>query len=420
MKRRIAVIGGGAAGMMAAVQAARDGAAVTIYERNDRIGKKILSTGNGKCNFSNEKMDQSCYHGSGCTLLPAVYDVFGVQETKDFFEQLGMRIREVNGYLYPASGQASTVLDLFRYELDRLSVDIHTGQRITGIRQDAGGIRVQTESHTNAGSIYDAVILTCGGAAAPGTGSDGAGWKLAKQLGHRIIPAVPALTALRCREDYYKQVAGVRCDAKLTLYIEERKICEERGELQLTDYGISGIPVFQISRHAAYALRESKSVIVEISFLPDYAEQEYERFWQERWDRQGHQTMEIFLTGIVNKKINLLLLHLAGIRGNEIAGDVPPKARKKLQGLYRFLRAEIQSTNSFEQAQVSAGGVDCAQVTEHLASRIADGIYFAGEILDIDGICGGYNLQWAFSSGTVAGRAAAGDYKKSRKYYDSH
>lgn len=410
MKRRIAVIGGGAAGMMAAVQAARDGAAVTIYERNDRIGKKILSTGNGKCNFSNEKMDQSCYHGSGCTLLPAVYDVFGVQETKDFFEQLGMRIREVNGYLYPASGQASTVLDLFRYELDRLSVDIHTGQRITGIRQDKGGIRVQTESHTNVGSIYDAVILTCGGAAAPGTGSDGAGWKLAKQLGHRIIPAVPALTALRCREDYYKQVAGVRCDAKLTLYIEEQKICEERGELQLTDYGISGIPVFQFSRHAAYALRESKSVTVEISFLPDYAEQEYDRFWQERWDRQGHQPMEIFLTGIVNKKINLLLLRLAGIRGNETAGNVPPKARKKLQGLYRFLRAEIQGTNSFEQAQVSAGGVDCAQVTEHLASRIADGIYFAGEILDIDGICGGYNLQWAFSSGTVAGRAAAGGY----------
>lgn len=411
MSRRIAVIGGGAAGMMAAVQAAREGAAVTIYERNDRIGKKILSTGNGKCNFSNEKMDSSCYHGSGCALLPAVYDTFGVQETKAFFRQLGMRIRDVNGYLYPASGQASTVLDIFRWELIRLSVDIHTRQRITDIRQEEGGIRIQTESHNNAGNRYDAVILTCGGAAAPGTGSDGAGWKLAKQLGHRIIPVVPALTALRCREDYYKQVAGVRCDAKLTLYIEERKICEERGELQLTDYGISGIPVFQISRHAAYALRDLKPVTVGISFLPDYEEQEYDRFWRERWERQGHQTMEMFLTGIVNKKINLLLLRLAGIRGNETAGNVPPKARKKLQGLYRFLKAEIQGTNSFEQSQVSAGGVDCTQVTGHLASRITDEIYFAGEILDIDGICGGYNLQWAFSSGTVAGRAAAIGYK---------
>lgn len=410
MNRKIAVIGGGAAGMMAAIQAARDGAAVTIYERNDRIGKKILSTGNGKCNFSNEKMELSCYHGSGCALLPAVYDIFGVKETKDFFRDLGMRIRDVNGYLYPASGQASTVLDLFRYELARLSVDIHTGCQITNIRQDRDGIRIQTEVHNSTGSVYDAVILTCGGAAAPGTGSDGAGWKLAKQLGHKIIPVVPALTALRCREDYYKQVAGVRCDAQLTLYIEERKICEERGELQLTDYGISGIPVFQISRHAAYALRDSKPVTVGISFLPDYEEQEYDRFWQKRWERQSHQTMEEFLTGIVNKKVNLLLLRLAGIRKDETAGDVPQKARKKLQTLYRFLKAEIRATNSFEQAQVSAGGIDCAQVTEHLASRLVKGIYFAGEILDIDGICGGYNLQWAFSSGTVAGRAATGNY----------
>lgn len=421
MNRRVAVIGGGAAGMMAAVQAARAGAMVTIYERNERIGRKILSTGNGKCNFSNEKMDLSCYYGSGRTLLPAIYHTFGVQETKHFFQELGMRIRNVNGYLYPASGQASTVLDLFRFELARLSVDIHTGQQITSIRQAGSGICIKTGDHDSAGGIYDAAILTCGGAAAPGTGSDGAGWKLAKQLGHRIVPVVPALTALRCREDYYKQVAGVRCEAKITLYVKERKICEERGELQLTEYGISGIPVFQISRHAAYALREQNPVTVGISFLPDYEEQEYDMFWRKRWERQSQQTMEMFLTGLVNKKINLLLLRLAGIRGNETAEKVPERARKKLEGLYRFLQVEVKGTNSFEQAQVSAGGVDCAQVTEHLASRIVTGVYFAGEILDVDGICGGYNLQWAFSSGAIAGRAAAGDKREEiRKHYDSH
>lgn len=405
MRRKIAVVGGGAAGMMAAVQAARAGALVTLYERNDRIGRKILSTGNGKCNFSNENMDRSFYHGSGRELISNIYEVFGVSETKRFFQDLGMRLKAVNGYLYPASGQASTVLDLFRYELARLSVDIHTGQKITGIRQDRGRIFVE---ESQGGGFYDAVILTCGGAAAPGTGSDGAGFKLARQLGHKIIPVVPALTALRCREDYYKQVAGVRCDAKVTLYIDGIKTCEERGELQLTDYGISGIPVFQISRHASYALREQKRATVEICFLPDYDENACEKFWCERWERQGSQTMEMFLTGIVNKKINLLMLRLAGIKANEIAGNVSEKARQRLENLYRSLEAEVKDTNPFEQSQVSAGGVDCAEVTSQLASRIVPGVYFAGEILDLDGICGGYNLQWAFSSGTIAGRAAAG------------
>lgn len=405
MNRKIAVAGGGAAGMMAAVQAARDGAAVTVYEKNDRIGKKILSTGNGKCNFSNEYMDAGCYHGSGRMLIDPVYDIFGVRQTKAFFQDLGMRIREVNGYLYPSSGQASTVLDLFRWELLRLSADIHTGQQVTEIIPTKEGLTVKTADHRD--QTYDAVLLTCGGAAAPGTGSDGGGYRLAGQLGHRIVPVVPALTALRCREDYYKQVAGVRCEAKVTLYIEGAKICEERGELQLTDYGISGIPVFQISRHAAYALLEKKHTTVRISFLPDYEENTYEQFWQERWERQRSQTMEMFLTGIVNKKINLLMLRLAGIRGSETAENVPEKTRRKLQRLYRSLEAEIEGTNPFEQAQVSAGGVDCTEVTGHLASRIVPGLYFAGEILDIDGICGGYNLQWAFSSGTIAGRAAA-------------
>lgn len=404
MSNKIAVVGGGAAGMMAAVQAARAGALVTLYERNDRIGRKILSTGNGKCNFSNENMNPSFYHGSGRELISGIYGIFGVSETKRFFQELGMRIKTVNGYLYPASGQAATVLDLFRYELARLSVDIHTEQQITAVRSN--GSRLLVEAGHDSRS-YDAVILTCGGAAAPGTGSDGAGFQLARQLGHKIIPVVPALTALRCLEDYYKQVAGVRCDAKITLYLDGIKCCEERGELQLTDYGISGIPVFQISRHAAYALREQKRATVKICFLPDLDESVCDKFWQERWERKSNQTMEMFLTGLVNKKINMLMLRLTGIKATEIAENVSASARKKLQKLYHALAVEIKGTNPFTQSQVSAGGVDCREVTEKLASKIVPGVYFAGEILDIDGICGGYNLQWAFSSGTIAGRAAA-------------
>lgn len=407
MSKAIAVIGAGASGMMAAIQAARMGAQVAVYERNDRVGKKILATGNGKCNFSNENMGSQWYYGTGRELVDKLYQNFGLQETKVFFTQLGMRIKDRNGYLYPASEQAATVLDVLRYEMMRLSVTIHTNQQVVGIKKQHDGILIETAEGNQ--KIYDAVILSCGGKAAPKTGSDGQGLGLAKQLGHRIVPTVPALTALRCKETFYKQIAGVRCDAGVCLRVGKQTVCTERGELQVTDYGISGIPVFQISREAAYALRDQKCTTVEIDFMPDYNDNRYEEFWEERWIRQSGQTMEQFVTGIVNKKIGLLLLKLADIKETEKAADVPVSKRSKLSRLYRAFTVTVKETNSYEQAQVCAGGIDCREVTHSMESRLVRGLYFAGEVLDIDGVCGGYNLQWAWSSGAVAGRAAAGN-----------
>lgn len=472
MNKSIAIVGGGAAGMMAAVQAAYAGAHVTVYERNDRVGKKILSTGNGKCNFSNEFMNAGCYYGSGVDYIEKVYDNFGVEDTKEFFRNLGMRIRSRNGYLYPASEQAATVLDILRYEMERLGIQVYTGCKVTEVRSQGESQRkpfaVEAEGHKT--ESYDAVVLACGGKAAQKTGSDGSGFVLAKRLGHKIIPVVPALTALRCKESFFKQVAGVRCEACLTLYIEDAPACTVDGELQLTDYGISGIPVFQFSRTAAYALREHKNVMVEIDFVPNHSDggfgcvNQYDDlaswfrdvnlygnsgmcfrdvnrrrssdpgfrdanqcgnsdpcfrdanrcgnsdpcFWEARWERQENQKMEQFVTGIVNKKIGLLLLKLSGISERERACDVVLSKRKKLETLCHSLRVTVTETNSFEQAQVCAGGVDFREISEQLMSLKVPGLFFAGEMLDVDGICGGYNLQWAWSSGAVAGRAAAG------------
>lgn len=446
MNKSIAIVGGGAAGMMAAVQAAYAGAHVTVYERNDRVGKKILATGNGKCNFSNEFMNAGCYYGSGVDYIEKVYDNFGVEDTKEFFRNLGMRIRSRNGYLYPASEQAATVLDILRYEMERLGIQVYTGCKVTEVRSQGKSQRkplaVEAEGYKT--ESYDAVVLACGGKAAPKTGSDGSGFVLAKRLGHKIIPVVPALTALRCKESFFKQVAGVRCEACLTLYIEDAPACTVDGELQLTDYGISGIPVFQFSRTAAYALREHKNVMVEIDFVPNHSDggfgcvnqyddlalcfREVNRrgdsglcfrdanrcgnsdpcFWEERWERQGNQKMEQFVTGIVNKKIGLLLLKLSKISERERARDVVLSKRKELETLCHSLRVTVTETNSFEQAQVCAGGVDFREISEKLMSVKVPGLFFAGEMLDVDGICGGYNLQWAWSSGAVAGRAAAG------------
>lgn len=405
MSGRIAVVGGGAAGMMAAIQAAGAGAHVAVYERNDRVGKKILSTGNGKCNFSNEIMDAGCYYGSGASRVEKIYAGFGVEETKDFFRQLGMRIKCKNGYLYPASEQAATVLDILRYEMERLGITVRTGCRVTGIGSQKDLLTVEAEK--NGKSTYDAIILACGGKAAPKTGSDGAGLVMAERMGHRIVPMVPALTALRCEENFFRQVAGVRCDARLTLYIDEKIISTVRGELQLTDYGISGIPVFQFSRNAAYALQQQKCTVVGIDFMPDDADNEKEAFWTERWEKQKQQTMEQFVTGIVNKKVGLLLLKLSGIKETERANDVLIERRKKLEQLFSSLKVKIKGTNSYDQAQVCAGGVDFREVSDDLESVRTPGLFFAGEMLDIDGICGGYNLQWAWSSGAVVGRAAA-------------
>ncbi len=423
MGRKVAVVGGGAAGMMAAVQAAYAGARVTVYERNDRVGKKILSTGNGKCNFSNEDMRAACYYGSGAGYVDGFYKQFGVAETKTFFRELGMRIKDRNGYLYPASEQAATVLDVLRYEMERLGIEICAGCRVTGIDGPGNpGCRLTLETETAAYKkrTYDAVILACGGRAAPKTGSDGTGLAMAKRLGHRIVPTVPALTALRCGETFWKQVAGVRCEARLMLYIDGNEVSSVQGELQLTDYGISGIPVFQFSRIAAYALQEGRTVTVKIDLMPDPgAADTQEAFWAQRWERQKRQSMEQFVTGTVNKKVGLLLLKLAGIRETETVCEIEGARRRKLEQLFHAFEVTVKGTNSFEQAQVCAGGVDFAEVTDRLESVRRPGLFFAGEMLDIDGICGGYNLQWAWSSGAVAGRAAAGKAefcpKKSRR-----
>lgn len=406
MNRQIAVIGGGAAGMAAAIQAAGEGAAVTIFEKNDRVGKKILSTGNGRCNFSNEAMGAAYYHGSGTALLGSVLSAFGVSETKDFFVSLGMRIKDRDGYLYPASDQASTVLDLLRYELDRRRVMVHTEAAVQALSFDKDRKKFFIGRQGKEG-CYDAVILCCGGKAAPNTGSDGSGFGLAERFGHRIVSPVPALAALVCKESFYKQVAGVRCDAELTLRKAGKEAARERGELQLTDYGLSGIPAFQLCRAAAYALLEKKPVAVRVSFLPDFDEETCDAFFRKRLAAHGEDEMDVFLTGIVNKKINRLLLKLAGIRETQRAKDVPAEAFRRLQELYLGLETTVTGTNGFDRAQVCAGGVDCNEVTENLMSKKQPGLYFAGEILDIDGACGGYNLQWAWSSGAVAGRAAA-------------
>ena len=397
--------------MMAAIQASGDETLVELYERNDRVGKKLLATGNGKCNFSNIDMNSSAYYGSAVSYYEKLFSKFGVTECVDFFSQAGMLVKDRNGYLYPASEQASTVLDILRITLESRGVHIHTGCKVERIEriQENGRLHIITASDKDASDKrmqYDSVILACGGKAAPATGSDGNGFKIAKALGHHINEVVPALVQLRCSEDFFKSVAGVRTQAGLTLYINGDAKCSIQGELQLTDYGISGIPVFCFSREAAFAILHKKTVTVGINFMPQFEDKEYELFWKERWIKHKNQSLEQFLTGIANKKINQLIIRLSSCRPHELTNEISEEKRVKIAGLYRKLVVTVNEANGFEHAQVTAGGIPADELTEELESKYVPNLYFAGEIIDMDGICGGYNLQWAWTSGAVTGRAA--------------
>ena len=407
MENKIAVIGGGAAGMMAAIQAAQAGACVDLYERNDRVGKKLPATGNGRCNFSNRVMNRDAYYGSAVSFYEKLYRQFGVAETIDFFSQRGMLIKDRDGYLYPLSGQASTVLDILRFSLAEYGVRVHTEHKAAALlREQKTGV-FSVVCQEDAKRSYGAVILACGGMAAPKTGSDGNGYELAKAFGHHVVKVVPALVQLRCTGDFWKSVAGVRIEAGLTLLIGRKKRAFVRGELQLTEYGISGIPVFQFSREAAYALSNGQQVSVEIDFLPDMDPLEERRFWERRFRLLGERPLEQFLTGLSNKKINQLIIRQAGCRPVDTAGTLPGAKKEKLAALYRHFMTVVCKTNGFDQAQVSAGGIPAGELTNRLESKLVPRLFFAGEMIDMDGICGGYNLQWAWTSGAAAGRAAA-------------
>lgn len=403
--RHVIIVGGGASGLVAAIATARDGADVTIIEQKDRVGKKILSTGNGRCNLTNEYMNAECFRGDDTTIVPQVLKQFGYEETTFFFEDLGVLLKNRQGYIYPISDQASTVLDVLRMEIEHLSVQVVLEESVQHIKKMKKGFAVTTNHSTY---FSDAVILATGGKASPVLGSDGSGYGLAKQLRHTISPVVPALVQLIGKGNYFKQISGVRTNATVNLYVDDVFAASDTGELQLTNYGISGIPVFQISRYAAKALYEKKQVTASIDFLPTMTEEELNEFIQTRRQSQSYKTAEDFFVGMFHKKLIGMFLKIAKISLNQAVETILPKQWKQLLALFKYFKVEIEGTNSFDQAQVCAGGVRTTEINpETMESLYVDGLYLTGELLDIDGICGGYNLQWAWATGYIAGKNAA-------------
>lgn len=410
-KIRIGVIGAGASGMMAAIAAAENGAEVTVLEKNDRVGQKILVTGNGKCNISNLDFNVEKYYCDDKNKLHDVFCIYSLWDTLAFFSSCGMMTRNKNGYLYPYSEQASTVLDIFRRKLAVLNMNVIVNAEVEKAEFDKN--KEEFTVICREGSYcFDKIIIACGGPASQKKGQGMTGYQIAESFGHTIFPVVPALVQLKASDSFLKALAGVRIQAEISLYSDHEKLASQQGELQFTDYGISGIPVFQFSRVASYELAAGKTVTARVNFLPDYEKRAFLYEMRLRFENQQGDTLEEFFLGTVHKKIISVLIKQAGYRPGDKISDISWEKLKEILKLYRGLEIHIYAPNSMENAQVCAGGVRFSEITREMESLKQKGLYFAGEVIDVDGYCGGYNLQWAWSSGYIAGRNAAGNSTK--------
>lgn len=424
-KRRIAIIGGGAAGLVAAITAARQDAHVIVLEHKDRVGKKILATGNGRCNYTNAKMDSSCFYSgdqrqsAASPLINRLLSRYPTKKILDFFTEIGVEPSERDGYYYPASGQAAAVLDCLRYECERLGVEIHCNTEVLSVQPMIGGFRIKTydldptkdgiqEKNVVTSTIKaDRVILCCGGQTSPVTGSDGSGYRLASDLGHRIVTPFPALTGLKAEPKRFKPLAGIRTRVHATLHVEGKQIRQETGELQLTENGLSGIVIFQLSHPAIQAYLQKKKTEIHINYLPHLEEGEVFSFLRHRRDLLSHKELQEWGVGLFPKKLWLQLCKEVGLSLTMTASQMDNRGLARLQAVITDFTVPVIGYLGYDRAQVTAGGVDLREINaETFESRKVSGLHFAGEILDVDGICGGYNLHFAWASGMAAAEAA--------------
>ena len=404
MKTEIAVIGGGASGLMAAITAKKSGKEVIILERKDRILKKVLITGNGRCNITNVNANISNYFGKNISSVENILNRFTPHDTMDFFNELGIVCNEENrGKVYPLSGQASSVVDALRFEAEKLGIKIETEFYVRKIEKDGFKFKIYSEDKKKIEA--GRVILAAGGQSYPELGSNGSGFELAKELGHSVTKLSPSIVQLKTEKYQVKGLQGIKTDVAVTAYGDNKKICTYDGELLFTDYGISGNVVFNIS----FVMPLYKNVEFEIDFMEKFDYNELYEMLKERKRILSHLTMENYFNGMINKKLGQFLSKVSGIEKlSKPVKDLNDSDIRKLCTVLKKYRVKILETTGFKNAQVTAGGVLLDEVnTETLESKIVKGLYFSGEVLDVYGECGGFNLQWAWASGHIAGENAA-------------
>lgn len=402
MANKIIVIGGGPSGMMASIVARRQGSHVILLERNNRVGKKLLTTGNGRCNYTNLNLSINNYHGNDPSFVEKALSEFNLDKTLEFFESLGITpANEDNGKVYPLSFQASSMLDVLRYEMDFQGVELITEAFVSDlIKKKRFLIKLKDGRSFEA----DKVILATGGMAMPVSGSDGTGYSFSKSFGHSVRDLFPGLVQLKLEGSIFKQIDGVKFIGNAGIYSKGRLIVEDSGDILFTDYGISGPPILQVSRKAIELMNKGNEVEIRVSIISSKTKEELENYLTKRFKNLYMKNMEEALIGMINKKLILPILKELSIDKNMKASDISPGQIGRLAGLLTSWSFKIIGNMGWGQAQVTAGGVNTDEINhDTMESKLVKGLYIVGELLDIDGDCGGYNLQWAWSSAYLAG-----------------
>lgn len=394
---KVIVIGGGASGIIAAIKAS-EVSDVTIIEGNSKIGKKILVTGSGRSNFWNESISEKNYNEESHELLKEILPI--KDEVFNFLtNSLGITPTNKNGYLYPRSKTASSITTVLEKRIKRNNIEVIYDLKVTKITNENNNIKVEFSDNTT--MTCDKLIIATGGKAASKTGSDGSGYNLLKALDIEVTPVLPALVPLIINDKTRLDWSGVRTDAKLSVYENNKIIKEELGELQLTNTGISGIVTFNISGLIASLLENKKQFEVYIDFLPEI--EDISTFLDEKNKNANPENIEELLETMINYKLLNSLISNCHINKNQKWTELSQEDKKELISTLKKYKINISRTEDFEKAQVTRGGVCLNEITSNFSLKKYPNIKVIGEILNVDGICGGYNLAFAFMSGYIAG-----------------
>lgn len=395
---RVGIIGGGASGLVCAIKASINHD-VTIFEKNNKVGKKILITGNGKCNYFNDDFSINHYNSANIDILETIITDDNKNKILEFFDSIGIVPKVLNGYYYPLSGQATTIKEALELEAHLRGVKIVYDCEVLNIFYDN-----QYTINTNSG-VYkvDKVVLALGSRSASKTGSDGLGYSLARAFGHSIIDTVPALVQLIGSDNFYKDWAGIRSDVKVSLVENNNIIKTDIGEIQLTDYGVSGICVFQLSGRLLRGLLKGDKEEIEINFLP-WLNEDCKKYLINRNNTLPNRTISQLLDGLLNYKLVNLILKKNRINNDKLFSNLKEDDINNIvRDLINF-KVNIVDSKGFESSQVTSGGIPLSEIDINtFESKLQPGLYIIGELLDVDGNCGGYNLSFAWLSGLLAG-----------------
>lgn len=400
--KKVVIIGGGASGLISSIFAKNKDNEVIILERNSICGKKILATGNGRCNYWNEDQNLRHYNSTSKNLLEKIITLDNQKQIMELFDRIGIVPKIKNGYYYPTSNQAISIRNALVTEATKLGVKIYQEALVDKVTHSNNKYIVE---FNNKKIIANSLIIATGSKASPKTGSTGIGYTLAKSLGHTIIEPLPALVQLVGQGKYFTSWDGIRSDVNVSLYAANKFIKEETGEIQLTSYGVSGICIFNLSRFASAYLKENKKVEVVINFLP-WLKEDAITYFDKRTSLMPSRTIFELLEGLLNNKLLNTFLSILKLDESRKWTNMSKQEKINLINILTNFHLPIIDTKSFDNAQVCSGGVDLTEINPNtMESLINKNLYIVGELLDVDGDCGGYNLSFAWISGMLAGKS---------------